>query len=300
MSFRTVLLVLLALVCAGATVMFARDWAAAQRKVPVATMTAPAAQKPKVHVLVAAEAMPAGFFVRKESLKWQPWPEDGLNDKYVVLKDAAEIAEAGKDKVTAMVGAVSRAAIVPGQPITDALLVHPGDRGFLAAVLTPGSRAISVPVNATTGISGFIFPGDLVDLLLTVRFNNKDEDEGSTEARHATKTILRGVRVLAIDQIVQKTQGEATVVKNVTLEVKPKDSEKVALALEMGSLSLSLRSLALAEDDALLAKAGIKSPEPAAVTLDAEVLATQNLLGGRTAGKGVTVLRGSKESKATF
>ncbi len=301
MSFRTVLLVLLAILCAGATVMFARDWAAAQRAIPALVAASPAAEKPKAHVLVAAEKMPAGFFVRKESLRWQPWPEEGLNDTYVVIKGSADPGDAGKEKITGMVGAVSRAAIVPGQPITDALLVHPGDRGFLAAVLSPGARAISVPVNATTGISGFIFPGDLVDLLLTVRFNDKQGEEGSGETRHATKTILRGVRVLAIDQMVQNTQGEAKVVKNVTLEVQPKDSEKVALALEMGSLSLSLRSLALAEEDAALVKTGAKAPEPPrAVTLDAEVLATRGLLGGGGRGKGVTVLRGSEASKSTF
>lgn len=296
MSFRTILLVALAIVCAGATVIFARDWVAAQRQAgSIVRVTAAEAPKPKTFVLVAAEPMAAGNFVRKESVKWQTWPEDGMNDKYVSLKLTEEPGEAGKEQIAKLVGAVSRNAIVKGQPITDSLLVHPGDRGFLAAVLTPGHRAVSVPVNATTGISGFVFPGDLVDMLLTVRFNEKRDAEEDTTTRHATKTILRSVRVLAIDQIVQKTEGEATVAKNVTLEVKPKDGEKVALALEMGSLSLSLRSLAT-EEDSDTAKPGVKRIESAsAATMDAEVLATG---GGR--GKGINVLRGSKSEKTAF
>ncbi len=302
MTFRTIILIVLAIGCAAATALFARDWVKAQRTTAsVAQVVEIQDTKPSVVVLVAAEALSAGSFVRKEALKWQAWPDDGINEDYIVRSGRSESEDEAKTLIEKLAGAVARGAIVKGQPITDSILVHPGERGFLAAVLTPGFRAVSVPVNATTGISGFIFPGDLVDLLLTVRFSDRG-DEGASNTRHATKTILEGIRVLAIDQIVEKAEGEATVVKNVTLEVKPEESEKVALALDMGSLSLSLRSLAVTEEDK---NADNKIPPRRAtdLTVDQEVLATNQLLTHKAAGKHkktVTVLKGSDAAISSF
>lgn len=138
------------------------------------------------------------------------------------------------------VGAVVRANVMPGEPITDGRIVRPGDRGFLAAVLQPGTRAISVPINATTGISGFVFPGDKVDLLLT----HSIKQPNSAAVRRATETVLSDIRVLAVDQRTDDIEGKPVVAKTATLEVTPKQAEVIAVASEMGRLSLSLRSLA--------------------------------------------------------
>ena len=91
----------------------------------------------------------------------------------------------------------------------------------------------------TSSISGFVFPGDHVDLLLTHTMPQRVEGL----ERRATVTVLRDIRVLALDQKVDVKPGEAGVPKTATFEVTPKQSEIIAVVVEMGKLSLSLRSL---------------------------------------------------------
>ena len=134
-----------------------------------------------------------------------------------------------------------------GQPITRGSLVGPEDRGFLAAALGPGMRAVTVPVNASNGGSGFIFPGDHVDMVLTQQVTGG----GDGPPLKVSETIVRNIRVLAADQrFTDKDADGKPVIKtasNVTLEVTPKIAEKIAVAQSLGTLSLSLRSIA---DDA--------------------------------------------------
>src|SRR5262249_43734446 len=140
------------------------------------------------------------------------------------------------------VGWVARAPFVAGQPIIKAELVAPGERGFLAAVLSPGMRAVSVSVSATSGIAGLVAPGDRVDVLVTHALPAEDPSPRDLERRVA-ETILHDVRVIAIDQHLETKRGEAMPAHTVTLEVTPKQSEVIALAGNLGQLSLSLRSL---------------------------------------------------------
>jgi pilus assembly protein CpaB len=127
-------------------------------------------------------------------------------------------------------------------------VLRPRDRGFLAAVLKPGMRAIAIGVDARTGAAGLIFPGDLVDVILTQNFAAGD----ATTARRVTaETVLTGVRVIAVDQMI--TQGApipsgraaATegVARTVTMEVSPEQSERVAVAERLGTLILALRPI---------------------------------------------------------
>ena len=105
-------------------------------------------------------------------------------------------------------------------------------------------RAVTVPVNASTGVAGFVFPGDHVDLVLTQQV----EGGGDGPPLKVSETIVRNVRVLATDQrFTDKDEDGKTEVKtfsNVTLEVTPKIAEKIAVAQSLGTLSLSLRSIA--------------------------------------------------------
>jgi pilus assembly protein CpaB len=130
----------------------------------------------------------------------------------------------------------------PGEPITESKIVAPGSRGFLAAVLRPGMRAVSVPVTVTSGISSFVFPGDQVDILITHPLPASGGN-GEGVAHQVSETVLHDVRVLAVDQKLDSKGGEAIVAHTATLEVTPKQSEVIAVASEMGKLSLSLRSL---------------------------------------------------------
>jgi pilus assembly protein CpaB len=141
-----------------------------------------------------------------------------------------------------MVGAVVRGFIAAGEPVADGAVVKPGDRGFLAAVLDPGMRAVSVPVNPISGNAGLIFPGDRVDLILTQALN---ADDGST--RRVSETVLENIRIIAMgaDLSDATEPGKANDrAKTATFEVTPQQAESVALLTELGKLSLSLRSLA--------------------------------------------------------
>ncbi|MDE2436634.1 MAG: Flp pilus assembly protein CpaB, partial [Sphingomonadales bacterium] len=161
-----------------------------------------------------------------------------------------------------LLGTVVRYPITAGQPVTQGALVKPGDRGFLAAALGPGMRAVTIPVSKKTGVAGFIFPGDHVDLVLTQAV--KPTDGGDT--LKTAETIMRNLRVLATDQSTEtETENGKTVVKTastVTIEVTPKIAEKIAVADNIGQLSLSLRSLAdsQADLDRAVASGNVKVP----------------------------------------
>jgi pilus assembly protein CpaB len=129
--------------------------------------------------------------------------------------------------------------LVVGAPIVESDIVMPGSRGFLAAVLKPGLRAVSVPATATSTVSGFIYAGDRVDVLLTHALTN-----GTGQNHNATETILRNARVIAMDQKLDFTPGDKPdIAKTATLELTAKQTEIVTLAVKMGELSLVLRSL---------------------------------------------------------
>lgn len=301
MKWRTLLLLTLALVIAGGAAYMARSWLLAERaQLAAREPTTTVIEQDAASVLVVRQDVPAGTFIKPEHLDWLPWPEDGVLDAYV---------EEGERTVDDYRGAVARSTIAAGQPVTDALIVHPGDRGFLAAVLEPGFRAVSVPVNATSGISGFIFPGDRVDLLMTMRVRS-DDGEGQKDTRHLSETLLNGIRVLAIDQKVENLDGDVRVAETATLEVTPKEAEKVALALDMGALSLSLHSLARdgqAEGSADDEEMGATNDTPrhsVSYTLDMDVLHARHdprlFPTGTQAGTPVYVLRGSETETARF
>ena len=301
MNIRNVVLLVLALGAAGFTAMFARNWISAERAAIMASVPKETPKTAAVEVLVAARALPAGTFITKDSLRWQAWPEDGVAEGYTVK---------GQREPKEFEGAVVRNAITEGEPLLDARVVHPGDRGFLAAVLKPGTRAVSVPIDATTGIAGFVFPGDWVDVVMTMKLRAKD-DEGENENRFFSETLLGDVRVIAVDQKVERQNGEVALAKTATLEVSPKQAEMIALGLEMGSLSLSLHSLAREQDRfSVVAREVGADPEESALsrsyTMDVEVMYMHDAL-KRAPGapaterkRQVNILRGQEAEQANF
>jgi pilus assembly protein CpaB len=242
MNLRTVVLLAVALAVAGLTALLVNGWLAGQKgAVEAKAPAAPAvAAPPPPEILVAKKAMPAGTFVKPDELEWRAWPREGLTEAYLVKGKASE-----KD----LAGAVVRSHLYAGEPITTSRVVHPGEQGFLAAVLDPGKRAVAIPVDGTSGVSGFVFPGDFVDVILTIKRTVTAEGSEGSEMRQFSETLLTDVRVLAIDQTLDNDSGAAKVAKTATLEVSPKQAERVALGLDMGTLSLSLRSLGRQEAD---------------------------------------------------
>jgi pilus assembly protein CpaB len=120
----------------------------------------------------------------------------------------------------------------------------------MAAILNPGMRAVTVDINRSSGIAGFIYPGDRVDVIMTHRVRIEELENSSRRARtrrqnyNLSETILSNVRVLGVDQISEKDKAGAKVRRTATLEVTPKIAEKLSVMRRVGQLSLSLRSLA--------------------------------------------------------
>jgi pilus assembly protein CpaB len=230
MRFRAIIFAVIAIVIAFGTAQLARNWLAGQRAELEAQKKV---EKPSTYILVASRDLPTGSFVRPEDMTWTSWPEGQTSDSYM---------RKGKDSEQTLVGSVVRSRIAAGEPMSASRVVKPGDRGFLAAVLSPGMRAVSVSVTATSGIAGLVFPGDRVDLVLShaIKYEN---DQSTAGPRYASETVVHDLRVLAIDQTTDDQNGKPVLAKNVTFEVTPKQVEMIEVANNLGQLSLSLRSL---------------------------------------------------------
>lgn len=306
LSLRNILMLVVAIVVASGTAIYVKSWLEAERSAIAASKQQPVqvVETAAVEVLVVKADMPAGTFIKPEHLEWRAWPEEGVIETHIKREPGDRPAEDATDPIEKLSGAVVRQGMLAGEPVTNARVVHPGERGFLAAVLEPGFRAVSVPVDATSGIAGFIFPGDWVDIVLTMKI--RGSGEGIDQQRFIAQTVLERIRVLAIDQAVDKEDGEAVVAKTATIEVTPKEAERVAIALEMGRMSMSLNSLSDAETDTvheerlLGASKAVVGPdtvrnEAKSYTLDRDVYHMLNdaRLFPRQGGPSVNVLRGS-------
>jgi pilus assembly protein CpaB len=198
-----------------------------------------------MEVMVANADIPAGQFIQSGRYRWQSWAPEYVTEAFIKKPIS------GKEEELDVTGAVARQKIAAGQPIMKGQIVKPKDRGFLAAVLDAGKRAIAAPITNVTGIAGFVFPGDRIDLILTHAIRSHNED--AVNERRASMTIVQDVRVLALDQNTGEAGSTADannkpkVATVVTLEVTPKQAEMLTLALQLGTISLSLRSLATEE-----------------------------------------------------
>jgi len=260
MDVKKLALLVGALVVAVITAVMARNmFAGAGAQQAAAAPAVPLGPK----VLVAKKALPAGTIIDADSFTLQPWPKELMQSVYYV-----EGQPDGDPKK--LLGTVVRYPITAGQPVTKGSLVGPQDRGFLAAALGAGMRAITVPVSVSSSVAGFVFPGDHVDLVLTQQV----QGGGEGTPLKVSETIIRNLRVLATDQrITDKDDDGKTSVKtfsNVTVEVTPKIAEKIAVAQSLGSLSLSLRSIADNTADIERAVASGEIKVPAGTTPDQE------------------------------
>ena len=242
-------------------------------------------QLPKV--LVATKQLPIGTIVGPEDFRYQAWPKDLVEDPYYIE---------GKADQGKLMGSVVRTAISAGQPVTQGALIQPGDRGFLAAALGPGMRAVTVPVQVQNSVAGFIFPGDRVDLMLT----QSVAGGGDGPPLKVAETVLRNLRVLATDQRTNPLGDDGkpvvTPYSNVTLEVTARMAEKISVAQTLGAISLSLRSLAdsSSELEAALASGEVDAPKGNDPTAEKAMMAS---IANRPLDKGETFSTGGDVSK---
>ncbi len=244
--------------------------AGAKSAPPPATVVAIAPPAPTVRVLVALHDLAVGQRIQADDMGWQAWPADNVNADYTTDGVAAKTASvsqgqfgkaAGKLAVAAgdavsnpaqgrgasFLGAIVRERVTKDEPLISAKVVRAGASGVLAVTLDPGMRAIALPLTAESAAGGFILPGDHVDVLLTRSVDSPTSGAASpTAAAHGflTSTVMRNVRVLAIDQNMAAQKTVSAVGATATVEATPKQAEYLVLAKASGTLTLALRSYA--------------------------------------------------------
>lgn len=263
----SIIVVLLLATTAFGLIAYNMNLPRAQPSAPVQVAETTPAAAPTAGYFVAARPLPKGTLAREEDFAVRSVPPERL--------PAGAILET-PDSKAGLPGSLVRKFVEAGSPITLQDVLRPRDRGFLASVLAPDSRAISIKVDEESGVSGLIRPGDYVDVLLTQVFEKADP------ARRAlSETVLSNIRVIAIDQeIVQGGRTISSVAgkqpQTVSLELAPDQVKKVTVAKQLGMLSLAVRAAVeqwdTAADTGAMSSCDV-SPE----------LARQNAIAGRTA-----------------
>lgn len=190
-------------------------------------------------ILVATGTLSSGSFLRTKDVMWQRYA--GKTESSQIRRspgstDNGDLDQQSRDEV--FVGAALRENIASGEPIRRNAIVRPSDRDFLQIVLSPGTRAIAVPLATGGASTSLLSPGDHVDVILTQTFKN----DPSLTRRSVSETVVESLRVLEIDAAGSKpTGGNTRFGPTVTLEVTPQQAEKISVGTELGKLSLMLR-----------------------------------------------------------
>lgn len=210
-------LLAVAIVLGGLTAWGVRQMSAAR--------AAPDTRIQQTTVVVASRPIGFGEVLTPELLRAQAWP--------------AGAQPQGSFQAVSQLTAERRVALGPmaaNEPVLATRISGPGGRATLSGVIRAGMRASTIRINDVFGVAGFVLPGDFVDVLIT-------RDEGERAARQAMRTdvLLRSVRVLAVDQLANENKNDPVVAKAATIEVTPEQAQKLALAAQVGTLSLALR-----------------------------------------------------------
>lgn len=206
---------------------------------PVAETKVPPVVQPAI--LVAARAIRTGALLRAEDMAWRDAERTDVQAGSLMRGQVLE---------SEFLGAVARRDFGPGEPLIASDFVKPNERGFLAAVLKPGARAVSISVDAPQSLSGLILPGDRIDVILIQSFGDTVEPA----RREVAETVLVDVRAIAVDQSLNAAtkaapvdrrivSPESLLPKIVTLEVTPRQAEVLLVASQLGRLGVSVRAL---------------------------------------------------------
>jgi pilus assembly protein CpaB len=181
-------------------------------------------------ILVAAADLSPGTQLTSSDVRWQQWPKASVAPGFITR-------DANPNLDNVVNGAVVRAPLVAGEPLTTTKIVeHAQGAGLMAAILTPGMRAVSIPITTETGAGGFILPNDRVDVITTQLISDSPR-------RFRARTVLSDIRVLAVDQTYEGKDQKTVLAKTATLELTPEQTEIVIRAQAAGTLSLALRAL---------------------------------------------------------
>ncbi len=226
---------ILALIFSTVGMVFATmSYISEQRELAAVRAAREEAERATTEIAVVADDLLVGQIIKSRDFRWQDWPTDALISGYILKRDADE---------DELIGSVVRSRMAEGEPLLTSRIVDTGEQGFLAAVLAPGKRAVSIRLDKTNAMGGLLVPGDHVDVLLTQENDIRDPETGNYRSVRASQTIIQNVRVIAIDQILDDGLSQMENFDTATLEVTGKQAEVFALAKELGVISLSLRGI---------------------------------------------------------
>lgn len=232
MSARQLIVLVVAAIAAVGALLLIRGIGSRQAE----QTSAEAEQIAGQQVLVAARDIPQGAALAPGDLAVALFPSSSVSNSFIRL-DQQPSAQAD------LVGGVTRRAFVQGEPIVGASVVQPEGRGFLAAQLAPGNRAVAIEIERTTAAGGFIQPNDHVDVIMTATVDSRES--GGQAVR--SDIILRDIRIMALgDKTETQTSGQApetTEASVAVLEMTAEQARVLALADEMGTISLALRGV---------------------------------------------------------
>lgn len=195
-----------------------------------AARAAPVSQVGQSSVVVASRPIGFGETLTPELLRVQPWPAGARPEGS--FKTVSELTQGPRR--------VALAPIAADEPILPSRISGPGARASLSGAIRPGLRASTIRVNDVFGVAGFVLPGDVVDVLVT----RAEGQRGAADEKMRTDVLLQSVRVLAVDQLANGSKTDPVVAKAATIEVTPDQAQKLALAAQVGTLSLALRGTA--------------------------------------------------------
>ena len=188
-----------------------------------------AEQQKLARIVVASQELGFGLPLNTQNLRLANWPSSS------VPAGAFTTIEAALGN-----GRVALRPIVVGEPVLASKVSGADGRATLSANLPVGKLAYSVPVTDVSGVGGFVRPGDVVDVLLT----RPVPGAGSSANDKMTDVVLEAVPVLGVDQTSDENQTKAVPAKTATLQVDTYGAQKLALAVQLGAISLALRNVA--------------------------------------------------------
>ncbi|QPC86551.1 Flp pilus assembly protein CpaB [Mesorhizobium sp. NBSH29] len=238
MAASRLIILSFAVAAAGGAGYIAKNMAAAPQPASIVIPDKPALAL--TEVLVVSGDIPMGATVDGQ-LSWQAWPADTVSEGFITRDADAEAIEKLK-------GSIARVAMYKGEPLRNAKLIGAG-QSFMSSILPSGMRAVATRIAADTSAGGFILPNDYVDVIMTRR--SQSVTAGSSGESFITETILKNIRVLAVDQAIQEDEegGKVKVGETATLELTPQQSEIITVAQQMADrLTLALRPIADAQE----------------------------------------------------
>lgn len=243
-----IVLIVLALGTAAIAAFLVSQFLASQTPPP----TTQAVQTGTVNVLVAARDIAPGTVLAEGDLRWEPWPETLVDERFVSQPTQVENQPAANPQQD-FIDHITRRSIMKGEPVSREMVIKQGDSGVTAANLAPGMRAITINVAPAQGVAGLVLPNDRVDIIMNVSVRDLVGLSGWKDVvlRYSSETIMRNLRVVAINQKLahDPKEGVAEPGNLVTFEVTPEQAERLLVAQQVGTLSMALRSMVVDKNE---------------------------------------------------